>query len=428
MAVPSIMSQDTQLSWIREVTAAFPFHSFEAFHETAVRELIGRHGSLLEDDIRCVEPIAFRLPGGVAFTYRQTEGVVSIERGEDSAVAVIELDEETFSDFANELLTASGAVMTQRARLVRGTLDQWQRWEPGLRALYTGRPIYGSEIHSKLVDAEGAPLDLARSFSLDDSDEEMAAYLNTTGYLHVRGALGHDEIARLAEEVEFCRSRTKPDDGLSWWSINGAGDEVVTRINYLDRFSRPIAEFSFDERLTRLARLVEPEMRVCDDRLDGPMVFIKNANVVTGNGDLGWHVDDGIGGHPVMCPLIQVGVQLDDANPANGQLLVLAGSHRYACHWPEWGEEGGLPVVPLETRAGDVTVHYGDVLHTTPAPTSDDAGRRVLYYKFAEPKTFEWVPPGCHYNDALFNADDTGRMAARATIRSDDEADHPGYA
>ncbi len=43
-------------------------------------------------------------------------------------------------------------------------------------------------------------------------------------------------------------------------------------------------------------------------RLDGPMVFIKNANVVKGQGDLGWYVDDGIGGHPVMCPLI---LQLD---------------------------------------------------------------------------------------------------------------------
>lgn len=422
------MSEDTHLSWIREVNASFPFHSFEAFHETRLEELLEQHGRLLRDDIRGAEPIAFRLAEGRAYTYRQTKGVVSIERGEESAVAVVELDEETFSDFANELLTASGAVMTMRARLVHGTLEQWQRWEPGLRALYTGRPIYGSEIHSKLVDSGGAPLDLMRSFSLADSDEEMAAFLNTAGYLHVRGAFGHDEIARLGEQVEFCRSRTKPDDGQSWWSINAAGDEVVTRINYLDRFSRLIAEFSFDARLARLARLVGPEMRVCDDRIDGPMVFIKNANVVTGNGDLGWHVDDGIGGHPVMCPLIQVGIQLDDANPANGQLLFLAGSHRYACHWPEWGQEGELPVVALETQAGDVTVHYGDILHTTPPPTSDDAGRRVLYYKFAEPKTFEWVPAGCHYNDALFNADETGRSAARAKTWSEDEEGSSGYA
>ena len=111
-------------------------------------------------------------------------------------------------------------------------------------------------------------------------------------------------------------------------------------------------------------------MRVCDDRLDGPMVFIKNANVVKGNGDLGWHVDDGLGGHPVMCPLIQAGIQLDHANPANGQLLLLAGSHRYTKHWIAWGEEGELPVVALETEPGDLTLHYGDTMHSTPAPTA----------------------------------------------------------
>jgi hypothetical protein len=33
------------------------------------------------------------------------------------------------------------------------------------------------------------------------------------------------------------------------------------------------------------------------------------------------------------------------------------------------------------------------------------AGRSALYYKFAEPKTFEWIPAHCHYNDALFRKD-----------------------
>jgi len=140
--------------------------------------------------------------------------------------------------------------------------------------------------------------------------------------------------------------------------------------------------------------------------------------VVKGNGDLGWHVDDGIGGHPVMCPLIQAGVQLDRADAANGQLLVLAGSHRYAKHWIQWGEEGDLPVVALDTEPGDLTLHYGDAMHTTPPPTAGDAGRRALYYKFAEPKTFDWIPAGAHYNDALFRADDAGRVGARATTWS----------
>ena len=37
-------------------------------------------------------------------------------------------------------------------------------------------------------------------------------------------------------------------------------------------------------------------------------------------------------------------------------------------------------------------------------------------------KTFEWIPPGCHYNDALFRADDTGRVASRATTWDEGKA------
>ena len=177
------------------------------------------------------------------------------------------------------------------------------------------------------------PLDLKRSFTVDDSDDDLREYFTTAGYLHIRGVFTPDEVEQLGAEVERCRANTTPGDGFSWWSLDSTGREVVTRINYLDRFSSVLMAFSHDPRLARFARLAGPDLRVCDDRLDGPMVFIKNPDVVKGNGDLEWHVDDGVGGHPVMCPLIQAGVQLDHANAENGQLLVLAGSHRYAKHW-----------------------------------------------------------------------------------------------
>ena len=91
----------------------------------------------------------------------------------------------------------------------------------------------------------------------------------------------------LGAEVERCRAHTTPGDPFSWWSVNSTGHEVVTRINYLDRFSDVLQELSHDPRLARFARLAGADLRVCDDRLDGPMVFVKNANVVKGNGDLG---------------------------------------------------------------------------------------------------------------------------------------------
>jgi hypothetical protein len=406
----------TTLPWVDEIADSFPRHHFEAFHRSELPRLIARNGHLTDGDLRGAAPLAFRLTDGPTFTYVATDDSMRVVEGDEAADTLVEISEQGFSDVVNELLMASGAVNTGRARIVRGSLAGWKRWEPSLRAVLSGRKIFTSAIATaELIDRSGKPLDLKRSFTVDDSDDDLREYFTTAGYLHIRGVFTPDEIELLGAEVERCRAATTPDDGFSWWSVDSTGREVVTRINYLDRFSDVLAAFSHDPRLARFARLAGPDLRVCDDRLDGPMVFIKNPDVVKGNGDLEWHVDDGVGGHPVMCPLIQAGIQLDYANAYNGQLLVLAGSHHYAKHWLMRGQEGDLPVVALDTEPGDLTLHYGDTMHTTPPPLSADAGRRVLYYKFAEPKTFDWIPAGCHYNDVLFRPDPNGRVATRAT-------------
>jgi hypothetical protein len=406
----------TDLPWVEKIAASFPVHEFAAFHREELPGLIERHGHLAVADLRGVPPLAFcRIEDGTTFTWVATDGNVRIVEGDADATTVVEITEQCFSDFVNELLTASGAISVGRARPVRGTKESWQRWEPAIRAITQGRPIYGPHIVDQLVDRSGRRLELGRSFAADTPDDVLREFLTTMGYLHVREVFTPDEIALLGSEVERCRAGTLPGDGYSWWSVTSSGDQVVTRINHLERFSSALGKFSHDARLARFARLAGSDLRVADDRLDGPMVFIKNADVVKGNGDLVWHVDDGIGGHPVMCPLIQCGIQLDAANAANGQLLLLAGSHEHAKHWIAWGDEGELPVVALETQPGDLTVHYGDTMHSTPAPTSPDAGRRALYYKFAEPKTFEWIPAHCHYNDVLFRPDDSGRVPASAS-------------
>src|SRR5262245_17122727 len=402
------------LPWVEAIARSFERHSFLDFHRSRLPALSAANGHLVAADLRGVPPLAFRAEDGTAFTWLPSGDGVRLREGDDAAPTLVALSEPTFSEFIHELLRGPGAVRMGRAPLVRGTLAEWQRWEPAIQSLCSGREIYGPEVWRTLRDRSGAPLDLFRRFSPDDDAEELRHFFETAGFLHLEGVFDPAEVERYGAEVEHVRARTTPGDPFSWWSVNAAGREVVTRINYLGRHSPLLQALSHDPRLERFSRLAGPDLRVCDDRLDGPMVFIKNARVVKGNGDLGWHVDDGIGGHPVMCPLLQAGIQLDRANAANGQLLVLAGSHRYTKHWIAWGEEGELPAVALETEPGDLTLHYGDTMHTTPAPTAADAGRRALYYKFAEPKTFAWVPPSCHYNDALFRADSQGRAASRA--------------
>ena len=406
------------LPWVEAIARSFEPISFDEFHRERLPALVARHGRLVADDLEGAPPIAFQLESGPTYTWVPAAAGLDVIEGDDRAETVVALDEQTFSEFIHQLITASGAAMTGRARILRGSLAGWQRFEPATQSLCEGREIYGPQVWQTLVDREGAPLDLLRRFSIDEDVETMRHFFATAGYLHLGSVFTSDEIEAWRREVEKVRTMSTPGDPFSWWSVDAGGREVPTRINYLGRYSEVLQALSHDPRLLRFARLAGETLRVCDDRLDGPMVFIKNPDIVKGNGDLGWHVDDGIGGHPVMCPLIQAGIQLDFANAANGQLKVLAGSHRYSKHWLEWGEEGGLPAIALETEPGDLTLHYGDTMHTTPPPTAPDAGRRALYYKFAEPKTFEWVPADCHYNDALFRPDEQGRTASRAATEA----------
>jgi hypothetical protein len=398
----------------------FPRHDFVAFHETRLPELIESHGGLVVDDVAALEPISLQVDEA-SFVYSPAPRGVRVRPGSGPGAAV-RLGAEAFSDFVNEIHSVSGLAMGGKLSFERGQLADLHRWEPALRALYSGRPIWTPAAAADLVDSIGDPLDLLQTFGPEDEDEAMLAFLRTAGFLHVRGVFAPEEVDVLGAELERVRAALEPGKGDCWWSTTSAGEQVVTRINYLDRWSARLADCGFDERVQRLGRLVGDELRVCSDRLDGPMAFVKNSNVAQGLGDLQWHQDDGLGGHPVMCPLMQVGVQLDHANAENGQLWVLAGSHRYSNHPLAWGEEGDGPVARIVTEPGDVTVHYGDLYHTTPPPTGPNAGRRVLYFKFAPPQTFEIIPAGAHYNDVLFKAGAQGRVATRAETWSEDDS------
>jgi hypothetical protein len=415
---PDADKVETQFLGARDLV---PVHKFADFHANTLPGLVVEHGGLVVDDLRGVSPIAFVASGGASITYIPSERGIDLEPGCKKAKTLVELDGMDFSDFVNEVHTAGGLAMGGKLHFERGALPDLQRWEPALRALYHGRPIWTASEAAKIVDDKGQAIDFTKTFTPEDSDTEMAQHLATAGFLHVRGVFGQKDLESLGAEVNRVRDAIEPGTGEAWWSTTTSGEQVVTRINYLDRWSERIKAACFDARVQRFGKLLDADFRVCDDRLDGPMVFVKNSNVAQGLGNLNWHQDDGLGGHPVMCPLIQVGVQLDSANPENGQLWVLAGSHRYSNHPMLWGDEDGQPVVKIETEPGDVTVHFGDILHTTPPPTGENAGRRVLYFKFAMPKTFEAIPAGAHYNDLLFKHGAGGRVATRAATWSDDD-------
>ena len=338
------------------------------------------------------------MPDGGAYTYVPAPDTIEIWPGEAAADTMIEMSREAFSDFANELRTCFGLLYASMIQVTRGDFSWFERWEPALRALYHGRPIIDPASLAKRDD-------LDRSFSLDDTDADLSSFLTDMGYLHVRGVLRPDEIAALDAEVERQRGEARPDDGRSWWATRADGTDVCCRVIYMGERSSDIASLGDDPRLRRLAALggadLEPEL----DCLDGQSVVIKHPEITAGLSDLPWHRDCGLGGHPVLCPTVAVGIQLDRASADTGQLHFLAGSHLGSSHPLRPADEEHQPVVAIDAEPGDVTIHFGHVLHAAPSPTGQGACRRALYVTYTRPETMEFVGAGNGYNDVLFQHD-----------------------
>jgi len=80
------------------------------------------------------------------------------------------------------------------------------------------------------------------------------------------------------------------------------------------------------------------------------------------------------------------------------------------------GDESRAPVVAIDAEPGDVTVHFGDVLHAAPPPTGRGPYRRALYVTFTRPETLAFVGAGHGYNDVLFEHD--GRVHSVDELRA----------
>jgi ectoine hydroxylase-related dioxygenase (phytanoyl-CoA dioxygenase family) len=318
--------------------------------------------------------------------------------GEGDEDTVVSLDDTAWDEFRNERRTAFGLLYAGMMHVDKGRFEDVALWEMQLRKLWDGRPIYDASATAAL---DG--IDLHRSFTLADSDDDMKAFLHAAGFIHVRSVFSMDEIESIRAEVERLRGLAKPDDGRSWWAKNADGEQVCCRLIYLAQQSDKLEWVSKDERLARIAALSGEHLVPADDRIDGLNTVIKNPSVVEGLSDLPWHQDCGLGGHPVLCPGLNIGIQLDEANAENGQLHILAGSHNHSISSAQRLDTERLPVVRVDTQPGDVTAHFGHITHAAPPPSSPTAGRRAMYVTFVRQALFDVIPEGRGYNDVLLN-------------------------
>src|SRR5262245_11629661 len=107
------------LPWVEAIARSFEPCAFVDFHRARLPALIARNGHLVRSDLRGVPPLGFR-SGDAAFTWIASDAGVRVVEGDAEAATLVALSAPTFSEFVHELLTAAGAVMTGRAKLVHG--------------------------------------------------------------------------------------------------------------------------------------------------------------------------------------------------------------------------------------------------------------------------------------------------------------------
>lgn len=311
---------------------------------------------------------------GVAHTWR-LDGAGSLEviPGDVDARARAEISREWFSDIVNDVRSSVALMISGEAEMVRGSIVHLTRWEPVLRALVDGRPAYEPGVVD-FVDRGGGPLDLDRSFTLGDDPAELAHFLDQAGFLHVRAVFGADEMQELSAEIDRWRARMTPDDDRAWYAAVG-DDRVCVRVTNL-----PVdaVEFPHGERLAPIAA-VTGDVR----RYGGTDLLIKPVGVEEGISDLPWHKDCALGLHSFRCAGLTCGVSVTSSGPDNGQLGVVAGSHRVNIALMDLDEGVDLPRVFLTTAPGDVTVHLSCALHCATPPKHSE--RRVTYSSFRLP-------------------------------------------
>ncbi len=383
---------------------------FDWFHREHLPALLLERGAVFSDgDAAVVRPLGFELSDGRSYTYVPEGASFAIRPGTDAAHTVVTLTPDDWCAFAWELKTCFALLYAERLTVKQGNFGQLARWEPPLRVAFSGQVLFDLANPVPVDGEDGLPLNLAQSFTLDDPPSEVEAFLHRVGFVHLRGVLDAAEVAALSDDVDTAVARARPDDRKSWWTTVD-GREVCNRVNYLNEGSDRIAALGADPRFTAIAALGGNNLRDAHDRLDGNGVVIKVPGSTGGLADLPWHRDCGMGGHPVKCPMLNVGIQLDAATAAAGQLQMIPGSHRGTSRLPSAREAEDHDVVALTTEPGDVTVHFGHTLHAAPPPQDPGAyGRRALYLSFVPPLTFDMVGPGQGYNDVLFARSD-GRV------------------
>ena len=343
------------------------------FHEVEVPRLLELNGQLAAQTLRNsgLESIVIGVDGNDYTWDLDVRGHLQIRKG-DYGRARADLNAAWFSDLVGNLRSAVAVLVSGEPVMTRGNVTHLIAWETTVRSLVDGWPSYVPGAIS-FTDLDGSPLDLSRTFTLDDDPENVLHFLSQTGFLLLKSVFSSDEIEAMNCRVDALHAAARPEDDMAWFAtVAGRDEPECVRVNDLDEDALGV---SMMDRLGEFVARAE-----ADHRFDHIDVLMKPVDVIEGISDLPWHKDCSLGLHSFQCLQIICGVSLTASGPDNGQLGVVAGSHRINMSQFGLSDDIDLPQVFISTEPGDVTVHTSCTLHCSTPPIHSP--RRVAYSTF----------------------------------------------
>lgn len=326
-----------------------------------------------------------------SFTLIPSNGHIKMNKGLDNAAVVVDMDEISFSDLVQDIQTPQSLATAKVIDLPLRDHFRFLKWWPVIRAIIDGRPVYKPG-DIDFVEQDGSPLDLNRSFTLEDSNKDISWFLSQTGFLHLEGWWSQDLMHEIYTDIDNSIKKYQRGDGRSWWAKTKDGKDHCVRLQYFQEHSETVKKLLNDEKHKRIASLPGDGHTLewnGSNQQNVIEALVKPIGIVEGISDLPWHKDCSLGRHSYDCSSITVGISVTGADDKSGQLAVVAGSHRANLQPNFIHPYLDLPVVALPTKTGDVTVHLSCTLHMSHPPIERE--RRVMYTSFSLPNKSEKV-------------------------------------
>ena len=254
--------------------------------------------------------------------------------------------------------------------------------------------------------------------------QEQIDFYHENGYLIVPGVLNQEELeeahAIIDDFVEKSRAVTEQSGHFDLEPDHSPEDPKVRRMSSPSGY-HPFFDdlYRRDDRvLDILTPLIGPAIRAQGDKLN-----MKPAGV---GSPVEWHQDFAHYPHS-NDDLCAVGIALDDSTEENGCMMVVPGSHRGPVldHHQDGffigaisPERDGLDLstaVPLNMKAGDISIHHAGTLHGSALNTSGKSRKLLLYqYAAVDALPFGGVGDWDRFNENILRGEPTFDFRASA--------------